>query len=236
MSKPVNLQTTPGQGGFGIAVLEWFVAPRLSALTSCNAPDIPPLPNAIGRLMFEGVFGHLPAVNEAQRTGIVQICRRSSEAIAAYINGRRHLIDFVQSPTKSHNLQAHAEATQYFEACISNVYLALNMMVRQFNAMGISLPDTSVTPRKKIIYASGVSFDKLRLLHNRVKHFDEDLEAAMSSGSVPAAAPMWFTNDGIESTAAALTFDELIAILEDARQITLMFAERLPEKIRARLK
>ncbi|MBR0684043.1 hypothetical protein GXW74_26490 [Roseomonas eburnea] len=242
MSTPTVKSASIGKGSFGIVVLEWFVAPRLSALISCSAPEIISLANPIGRLMFEGVFGNLPVKNDAQRTAIVQVCRRSSEAIAAYVNGRRFLIDFVNSPIKADNLQAHAEAVQYFETCISSVYLALNMWVRHFNAIGIPVPDVSSVNRRNIVYAPNAVFDRLRMIHNRVKHFDEDVEEAMVAGNTPPSSPIWFVNDGIESTdksngsSVKLNFQELVEVLEDARQITLMFAERLPERIRARLR
>lgn len=242
MPTPVVKTMATSKGSFGIVVLEWFVAPRLSALTSCSAPDIVPLENPIRRLMLEGVFGNLPVTNDAQRTAVVQICRRSSEAIAAYINGRRFLIDFVESIAKSNNLQAHAEAVHYFELSISNVHLANNMLVRHLKSIGNSVPDVLSISRKNIRYAPNTVFDRIRRIHNRIKHFDEDVEEAMSSGNTPPSSPFWFINNGIESrgekddTNIILDFQELVDVLEESRQITLMFAEILPESIRARIR
>jgi hypothetical protein len=83
-------------------------------------------------------------------------------------------------------------------------------------ALGGGIKREKVKPRRPQLYVTGdqSDYDRLRLLNNSIKHFDEKIEAAMKNAASVPIAPVWITNDGFECAKTSLLFLEMEAIFE----------------------
>lgn len=214
--------------------LERFVAPKLSQLSACNAPQLDPIGPNLAMIMMEALFGHLPAKSDAQLVGIVYIWRTANTGTLSYVKGREAIHEFVQKEEKSQNISLYYNAIMHYELCISNAVFSMNTAVRHFHFMGISLPGSKVE-RGKVVYEDSFGLEKMRLVYNRIKHFDEDVDRALLKGTSPPVAPIWFSNDAVESDKAAVTFEEIASILRKLHQIIDLLVKTVPAGIRERI-
>jgi hypothetical protein len=178
---------------YSVEVLDHLTAPKLSCLTTCGAVEIPPLPDFDAVLRMNQVLGGVRYKNRNAVVLIMMFISRLKTAVSQYNQGRQFLEKYVNALPGNHLLEAHRNALAHFENSILQLHVAI-----------VSLADISGMRQK--VYVSGSDYDRLRLLNNSIKHFDEHIEKAMKRASSVPIAPVWITNDGLECTRTSLLF------------------------------
>jgi hypothetical protein len=218
MSEPVKAAIDASTVQYGGFLLDKFGAPKLSELSECNAPPLEDPANYLGSLVLNGIF----IVNYPDPLGRLALIfgRRVIHAIREYSVARELLSAYVAKleRTNSHFLQA-MRATTHFESSVGSAYQACALLGR--------ISELVAQPEPK-----DEREDRLRKIWNRSKHFDEDImNPAISNAEI--TAPVWLTKQGISSTTASVSFDELHAVLIDLRGSLKFLAEDLPNEFAA---
>jgi hypothetical protein len=201
---------SPSTARWGETILNQYGAPKLSELTACGAPHLNEPPNHFATFILNSVF--IRTHPDPAGRLILMFGRRILHAMNEYSSGRRLLIGYLENlpQTNTHFLQA-LTATTHFEQSIELACQATAFLKRM------------------IVLANAPPLDddraeRLRKICNRSKHFDEDLV----DKKIPDAditAPVWLTNNGISSTKASVTFDELHSVLTELLAIFKSLAE-----------
>ena len=200
------------------SLLSKFGAPKLGELTECGVPSLDESPSYLGSFVLNSIF--VFELREPLARMVLMFGRRVDHAVREYRTGRELLVSYVEglSEKNNHFLQA-MRAITHFEHCISSVCQASGFITR-INA--ILDPATFGEKDDRVV--------RLKKMWNRSKHFDEDLEEP-SLPSAEITAPIWVTNQGLESTSASVTFEELHSMMVDLLSALRFFAEELPRQI-----
>ncbi len=205
---------------FSVSILDDLTAPKLSLLNSCGAPDVPELPNYHGSLMLNQTFGP-GKYAEPAKVLLLNFVRRLRWATEEYRSGRANLKEYI-SALPQHELGYFNRALAHFEDCVLNA----NVAIACLNGLGTCLRSADPSVPSVFNVGDGSDYDRLRLLSNRIKHFDEDIiDAARSESVNMPVAPIWITNDGLEARSASLRFAELADILTAQASDAKAFAE-----------
>jgi hypothetical protein len=204
--------------------LDKFIAPKLSTLSVCGAIELPEQPNfgaalRVNSMLFLGAA--------APATILMQtFVNRVEFAGAEYNAARNSLIEYV-SLLGERRLTPYFQAVAHFENCIFHLYLAV-LCNRQLLAL-VGEP-SFFKPGDKSAY------DRLRILFNRVKHFDEDIDTLEPTSTDMLLRPLWLTNDGLECKQGVLSFAEFLELIIAAFDDAKYFAVELPQQIQQRRK
>jgi len=181
-------------GGPTDYMLDNFVAHKLSLLTKCGAQELPRNANWLNRFILTSVC--IVSLAAKPRAYVFNFLRRAEGASSAYREARIELIDYLKTPRNV--LSPYFRALLNFEVCISQCYLGYQLLAKAQAKPLFTKNDKSDAKR-------------LYLLYNDSTHMD----GMIAGGKVPteATAAIWITNDGLESSRATLTFDEILAML-----------------------
>jgi hypothetical protein len=173
-----------------------------------------------GSLVLNQTFGS-GRYEEPTKILLLNFMRRLRSATEEYRSGRKSLENYV-SALPQHELEHCNRALAYFEDCVLNATIAINCL----NGLGSHL--RAKDPSLPLVFdrKDGSDYDRLRLLNNRIKHFDEEILKAVknASTSIPVT-PVWITNQGLEASNASLSFLELADILTTQASDAKSFAE-----------
>jgi hypothetical protein len=184
--------------------LDTFVAHKLSLLTECGAREIPTYANWLSAFILNSAF--VAPVPAEKRAYIINFIRRAEGALSAYREARTALIEYLK--TQRNVVSPHFRALLYFEVCISQCYQGYELLM-------------TASGKKFFVRDDRSEVDRLQKLYVDSKHMDRMIDG----GKIPteATAAVWITNHGLESSRAALSFEELIEMLLDMSR----FAEKL---------
>ena len=179
---------------FGAEILDAYFAPGISAFDSANIPDLvgtcPQSEHWLGNLFLNSIFGSRYTDN--WRQAAISFIYRTQTALSAYERARTKTLACVQGfrpgrpATKS-----YFEALAEWETVVFNIQIVIDLY-RRFIAPGES--ETSEA-------------QQIRLSVNRIKHYAEDLQQGINPADL--TVPMWLTLDGIKTSAAAVTYQEI---------------------------
>jgi predicted RNA-binding Zn-ribbon protein involved in translation (DUF1610 family) len=175
-------------------MLDNFVAHRLSLLTKCGVRELPAQANWLNTFILTSVLKvRLPTETRAY---VFNFLRRAEGALSAYREARVALIEYIDTPRNV--LSPYFRALLNFEVCISQCYQGYELLAR---ASGKRLFEQN----------DGSEAERLQMLYVDSKHMDRMIEG----GKIPteATAAIWITNNGLESSRAGLSFDELLEML-----------------------
>jgi hypothetical protein len=175
-------------------LLDNFVAHKLSLLTECGATELPEKINWLNTFILNTVFRvNLPAKSRAY---LFNFLRRAEGALSAYREARIALIEYVETPRNV--LSPYFRALLNFEVCISQCYQGYELLA-------------TASEEKLFEKNDGSEAERLQILYVDSKHMDRMIDG----GKIPteATAAVWITNQGLESSRAALSFDELVEML-----------------------
>jgi hypothetical protein len=176
-------------------MLDNFVAHKLSFLTECGAPELTNNENWLGAFILNSVFiAHLAPNPRAYAFNFI---RRAQGALSSYRLARLELMEYLQTPPNV--LSPYFRALLHFEVCISQSYQALELLA-------------TASRRDVFDKKDGSKEERLYRLYIRSKHMDKMIE----TGQIPteATAALWITNQGLECSNAALSFEELLSLLK----------------------
>jgi hypothetical protein len=200
-------------GYWGPIVLDNYVAPELSSLKVCFAPDIPDPPSLFGTFLLNDVLIG-PVVPTIVRPHTVVFLRRWRNAIEEYRTGRERLVSYVSKLPQTNSISSvFLSALSHFEQCIISGHIAALLLARLVEHATGSKSNPAFTA------GDGSVVDRLRVLSNSIKHFDERVVAGKPNEH---PAPMWITNDGLKCRPkngkgpfVDVTFAELAEFLSD---------------------
>lgn len=175
-------------------LLDNFVAHKLSLLTVCGAKGLPEKANWLNAFILNSVFRvNIPAKTRAY---LLNFLRRAEGALSAYREARLALIEYVETPRNV--LSPYFRALLNFEVCISQAYQGYELLATASGEKLFEKNDKSEAERLQILYVDS-------------KHMDRMIDG----GKIPdeATAAVWITNQGLESSRAVLSFDELVEML-----------------------
>lgn len=167
-------------------VLDTLTAPKLTFLTACGAVEVPALPDYDTVLRLKQVFGSVRYKNHNAVVLIMTFIRRLKTAISEYRQGRHFLQKYVDALPGNHLLDAHRVALAHFE----NSILQLHVAIVSLATLGGGIRPGKAKLGRPQLYVCGDNseYDRVRVLCNSIKHFDEDVErAAQSNAPVPIA-------------------------------------------------
>ena len=185
-------------------LLDNFVAHKLSLLTECGARELPAEANWLNTFILTSVFRvSLPAKTRAY---VFNFLRRAEGALSAYREARIALIEYLETPRNV--LSPYFRALLNFEVCISQCYQGYELLA-------------TASGEKFFERNDGSEAERLQMLYVDSKHMDRMIDG----GKIPteATAAVWITNHGLESSNAALSFEELLEMLLNMGRL----AERL---------
>ncbi len=194
-------------------LLNDIIAQDSASLKSLQMPEIPSVPDY--RLMFGvqyklsgGVF-----TDGAVLSAITNAMGATAMAIHEYRNARDCGLAYINQLPEHDQLPALGKAFAHMANCIMNAQvtaLCLNSAQRVLNA----------TEFKNLN-----RYERLRRLSNRIRHFDEDVDKAITAGKRAPPSPIWFTDAEVCSASARLTYQELADMLQDHAGVCKFFAD-----------
>jgi hypothetical protein len=176
--------------------LDKFVAPKLSQLTECGAPEIAREINWLNPFILNGITG-ARGRNEQVAAYAMTFLRRAEGAFASYRAGRAELLQYLENRTNN-MISPYFRALLNFETCLAQWCEGANVLKTAFKKLYYEKNDQSKEERVSCLY-------------NDSKHADERI----AHGQIPAEglSAVWITNQGLESSKAVLSFDELRQLL-----------------------
>jgi hypothetical protein len=185
--------------GLSNYVLDTFVAPRISVLTECGAPDLPIQESVVPQFQLNALLQHIQ-LNPQGRSYWLNIIRRAEAAWSAYGEARKALLEYLSN----RKLASYFRALAFFEMCVSQIWQAHELLRKATGADAFARGDQSV-------------LERLHDMYNDVKHMEERIH----EGKLENTASIWITNIGLESTSVptGLSFAELVYILQEMRKL-----------------
>jgi hypothetical protein len=140
--------------------------------------------------------------------------------VSEYGLGRTELQKYVDElPKRNNHFLGALRALSHFEQSVAALYQA-------------ALLTQPITKNRLFQKGDGSPMERLNLIYNRSKYFEEGEEGA----GPPPATPIWLTNEGLQSSDADLPFAELHDIIIDLTKCAEMIAVKLPSMIEERRK
>ncbi len=157
---------------------------------------------------------------------LLNFIRNSEAAFDEYCDGRNALLNYLV--TKDRIVVPYFLALRNFEHCLAHLHHAV---------LCLDAMDYAVRNGEQYKRGDGSLLDRVRLIHNHVKHMDEKYEevpirdeesfklfATRADGSKnvdfedgdAANVPMWLTNDGLECKQTSLSYVELADEVQSA--------------------
>jgi hypothetical protein len=143
---------------------------------------------------------------------VLSLIRRAEQAAYEYGQGRAALVGFMeQRANQNDHLHVYACALSHFEQCIIQASLAVSVVRTMIG---------------KDLYKRADGSDLERLnehLYNRIKHFAGVVGIFPSKGKLydnaSVTAPIWITDEGLESSEGMLTWTEIKELLDEILRV-----------------
>lgn len=174
-----------------------FVAPQISKFTSATIRDMSAVDVEQQHWLANFILNSLlrTDVPSPQRQQLFNFLRRSHAAFDSYARARESTLEYLTDTQR--NLK-YIDAIGHWEAFLGYAWQALNCR----------------SGNKAIWFkkGDGSELERFNALYNRAKHAAEAIERGDFIEDSPLC--VWLTKDGLCSTNAALTLDEIAEILD----------------------
>lgn len=196
---------------YSTSLLNWFIAPGISELTACDAPDISAkhpqashwLANHFLNSVLRGSF------KNKYRQYALNLIFRAQTAFAEYHDARSLTVEFLGKGRPDYPAsRTYFRAIARWEACFLNLQIfidVLNKLKRELNDQPV-FKDCDGTPEQRAYEMA-----------NTVKHWGADVSANRHSES--DTIPLWITNLGLQTHLHQITYSELAALISEAAKI-----------------
>jgi hypothetical protein len=181
----------PSRALWAAPVLDSIVAPEMSQVTTCSAPDISePQVSFATYFLRNALLG--PTYPDRLRPPANVYLRRWTLALSEYRAGRECLSKYVAGlPQTNNQTGLFLSAVGHFEHSVIDAYLALMAMTAFVRQIG----DDEWKPFQ---VEDGSTADRLNKLYNVIKHFDDRFQMGQKLGHPSVyPAPVWITNNGL---------------------------------------
>jgi hypothetical protein len=180
--------------------LDRYVAPEMSSLTECNAPDLSTHDTQSRHWVANFVLNSMFRVKVAEpyRAYTFMFLRRAEMAFVEHGHGRNSLLAYIDGNRKPIN--HYLQATFYFESCVGQTYQAFEI-IRKWSGQDL------------FARGDGSLLERINLVNNRSKHADK----AIHSNQLPpdATMPVWLVNAGLKAEGVVLTHGDLATALRE---------------------
>jgi len=189
---------------FSSKILDTYFAPNISELRSAVIPEIPiavdqrlsfALNHALGAKRFKHV-GHLATIGAAMSHHVT--------ANREYLNAREGVNASIHNLPEHAHLYKLTKAISHFETCILHCHIS---------ALCLHNIHVALVPSADSKIYSDPDYEKLRVLSNRIKHFDEDMRDGINSNTPIQTYPIWLTETEVHCRDGSLAYDDLARIL-----------------------
>jgi hypothetical protein len=180
----------PSRVKWAARVLDSIVAPEMSQVTICSAPDIPEPRVSLATYFLRSALGR--TYPDELRPPANVYLRRWTLALSEYRAGRECLLRYVaELPETNNRTGLFLSAVGHFEHSVISAYLAVmafKLFVRQIGD----------DKWKAFEAGDGSTADRLNKLYNVIKHFGDRFQMGQKLG-YPSVypAPLWITNNGL---------------------------------------
>jgi hypothetical protein len=187
-------------------ILDTTVAPELSKLKVCGAKSIRRGSNQFARYQMLAIFGQKKYKKHIHALLVVYF-RRVDFARVEYNLGCKQLRTYISKlPRGNSQTRFYRLALCHFETCLLHLHAA-------------STCSKAIVKSLKQSVKEDADEKSLRLLANRIRHFDEDIyepkEGKLTGYN--GIAPIWITDTGLKSAKNELSFvrlRELLVVVE----------------------
>jgi hypothetical protein len=194
MAQKHTLSATNGR--FTNYTLDNFVAPHISKLTACKAPELSDDATWINSFILTTIF--VVKLEAKKRAFVFNFIRRAHGATMAYRAMREHILEYISTPRNT--VSPYFKALTQAEICIGQCYQGLELLA---TAIGENVFDQN----------SDSVAEKLHTVYIDSKHMDRMI--AGSKLPDEATTGVWITNDGLASARGEISFVSLHKILLD---------------------
>lgn len=192
-----------------------IIAPKISSLVAPTAPDISKERRSVLNAFIWNFHLSL-ALSNKKRQLVFNIIRKAQDAFDEYCSAVGSLGDHVQAQGRS--VSHYFSAMRHFEHCLAHLYQA----VRCLNVLS-----KSGHGERQFDRGDNSILERIHKIHSAIKHMDSRFEngnlsdkssfelfATKKDGTVFSVGditnvPMWLTNDGLECSAASVTYVEI---------------------------
>lgn len=185
--------------------LDKFVAPNLSELTENSAQEL--IMDQQDYWVRNFILNTLLGVRllDPYHQYIYNFLRKAESAFHEYANARLLLGEYIDQGKDA--VSKYLSAVLHFEICLAQAYQAY-MLAK--NIIGLE---------KLFNTGDGSALDRLNKIYNLSKHVAERI----SEGKLPEESilPVYITNNGLETHATYLNFNELVELLQDLGEMAL---------------
>ncbi|MDK1376153.1 MULTISPECIES: hypothetical protein [unclassified Sinorhizobium] len=194
---------------FSSKILDTYFAPYISELQSAIVPEIPAAVDQ--RLSF--AFNHELGAKRFKRIAhLATIGAAMSHHVTsnrAYLSAREGVHAYLAALPEHNQLHSLTKAISHFETCILHCHISALCLHNIHVAL-----DQNADAR---IY-NDPDYEKLRILNNRIKHFDEDLRKGLSGETPVQTYAIWLTETEIRCRDDGVTYSDLARILVEHDQ------------------
>lgn len=190
---------------FSHDVLDSFTANELSELLAPTMPEVPEEANQSIVFTLNYAVGGVKFKRPAVVQVITSAMHHNASAVRSYRSARERMQEYIAELPNHDKLFAIVQALDEFENCILHTHitaLCLSGFQKAMTGEGFLPPKD---PKNE--------YARLRLISNRIKHFDEDIDVFISKNQQAPARAIWLTDAGIVCETASLSYSELKDIL-----------------------
>jgi hypothetical protein len=199
---------------FSTEILDNYVVPNLSKLNRCGSSPLKRPPNYFREFLLRSAFGKKKFKPTAHAL-LTVFFRRTDFACVEYGLGHRRLAKYCRGlPDDNSETRVLRLSLSHFETCLIHAEAAIRAMIAMLHQLEAEVPEYP-------------EYNRIRLLANRVRHFDEDTEKEAKRGGRPAISPIWISDTGLHCKQSSITFPELKSVLVAAIRDSKNFAEML---------
>ena len=192
--------------------LDNFVAPDLSKLTLCGAPelaqDVVTMNNAVLNLIFTSSW------SDEVRTYFFNYIRRVSHGFYEYSMGRTALLAYIDDPeAKGNKVTGILRSITHFEQVFISAGIAVETLARYMVASKPKQNKATLKVVMEEMYANTkMPLNKFVSVYNDVKH--------LGSQRGLKYCPFWLTNTGIETSGTKIDWSAIHDTLQELNAIS----------------
>jgi hypothetical protein len=201
-------------------VLDSFFADGASALTSPEMPDIPIVPDQRFTFALNYSLGATKFKTAALISAVTASMSHNATAVGEFRAAKEALSKYINILPEHEGLGYLGRAISHLETCVLHAYVTMGH---------IQTLQSAFCGSKIFTNSDRSEYDRLKDINNRIKHFDEDVQKAVSSSNPTPPSAIWLSNDSIICSRAQMTYAELAGILKDHTEYTNFMASKFFE-------
>lgn len=192
---------------YSSALLNRYLAPGISAFTSCDAPDIteahPEAPHWLANHFLNSAFRG--TFKDKYRQYVFNQIFRAQVALSDYHEARTLTSEcLAKGSPGSPAIRAYFRALARWESCLLNLQIFIDVM----NKMKTDLKDEPVFRE-----GDGTPEQRAYGMANTVKHWGSDVSAGRHAEE--DTVPLWLANTGLKTKLHELSYHELAGLVSE---------------------